>query len=842
MAENRGNSSGSNTNMPTGVRKNTSVSNDSFNYIDPKTMKEIGIVNKGLARFAETLSGNLEKYNKLIIKSSKELVDTRQKLDKDSRELDEQLAEMKKHYFGKNKKVYEDFEKQIEMKKVEMEKEYEDLRISTRKEFLKQQIKFEKEQSDRKFVDSSYVKGHDFDKINNSYASELVKLQESFLEVYGEGYKDRFDYKRALSELNTERYQSLSKESFKRETELNKFNFIDSDFAKGNNLKAVSNKYYKALEELKSKAVDVYGDFENQDEYKKALMNLNNTYAQDMKDAWKKDFKENHKVLGSISDGIKQTFEKNKEVFRGMLGPLNLIIEPIKDFFGGFGLIFKGIKGGIKGIFGKFTKKNPNANDVLKSGAFGVGSLFIGHKLDELFGKNNKSNEDKIEGLKNLFGGKLLGGALTKTISSALPITSIAIGLIWMAVDAIRGVFKAKEWGTSKIAGGLGGLLGGTDSGIKGAFKNMGKWALLGVGKGFLVGGPVGAIAGGLIGGAIGMIFGAIGGERLAKGFDIIGKWFKEVWFTSLIEVFDDMLNISKFKEIFKGKGSIGKKIGKALGLLFVTIIKLPIKLLTSGGSFIKKIMTKTFEGKNIKDALNKFGTSIINGLGDAWSSLKNWGSSIGDKAKQSWETMKNFGGDVWEGIKESELGNFVSSLFTSLKDGINKFFKENPVGVWVKSSIITPIQKALGTIGDFFSYISDNWDWSSPIDSIKKVFGGFTADKKTGLSNFDIWREAKYAEVEDAIIRTDGSIIKTNPKDTLVALKDVPLSMDKVRAETNKSLNGSLTQIERDGTLEKKLTTIIDVLSQILAKDVSVQLPPQTRNDLDMLMSGGMI
>ena len=67
-------------------------------------------------------------------------------------------------------------------------------------------------------------------------------------------------------------------------------------------------------------------------------------------------------------------------------------------------------------------------------------------------------------------------------------------------------------------------------------------------------------------------------------------------------------------------------------------------------------------------------------------------------------------------------------------------------------------------------------------------------------------------------------------------------MSVDKVREDTNKSLNKSITQLDRDETLEKKLTTIIDVLSKILAKDIQVQLPPQTRNDLDMLMSGGMI
>ena len=808
MAENRGNPSGSNTNMPTGVTKNKSMSSNSFNYIDSKTMKEIGVVNKGLSQFAETLSGSLEKYNKLIIKSSKDMVDTRHKLEKESKELDEQLAEMKKHYFGKNKKIYDDYEKQIEMKKVEMEKELDELKSSTRKEFLKQ--------------------------------------------------------------------------SFKNEMESHEIKYLDSEFVKNNGLKSLNNEYYSKLEKLKSSALDTYGeDFESKADYKQALINLNDKYAKDRKDAWREDFKENHKILSSIGEGIKDTFDKNKEVLRGFLGPLNLIIEPIKEFFGGFGTVFKVLGGGVKKLFGKFTKKNPNANDVIKSGAFGVGSLYIVSEIKKIFEKDKNKMDDKkgiltkipiigklIPSLSGLLksipilgtflrGTKLLGksfgknalgkggnlakffkSSATKTAFKAMGPMMIVTSLIEMAIDGIKGFFKSKEWGTSKISSALGGFLGGaTEGGLKSAFSSMGKWALLGAGIGSVV--PiVGTIAGGLIGGAIGGILGAFGGKNLAKGFDSIWQWFKSVFVPSFLEMLDDLFSISKFKKIFKSDDSVGKKIGKTIGLLFSTILKMPIKLFTSSFTFFKKILNLN----TIQQSLGNFMQSVFNGLGNAWENMKGFGNNVKDKAKEAWEKVKNFGSDVWEGVKESELSQFVSNLFTSLKDGIIKFFNENPVGIWVKSSIITPIQKAFGTIGDFFSYISDSWDWSSPFQSFTKVFGGFKADKNTGLSDFDIWRNTKYTEIEDAIIRTDGSIIKTNPKDTLVALKNVPMSVDKVREDTNKSLNKSITQLDRDETLEKKLTTIIDVLSKILAKDIQVQLPPQTRNDLDMLMSGGMI
>ena len=122
-----------------------------------------------------------------------------------------------------------------------------------------------------------------------------------------------------------------------------------------------------------------------------------------------------------------------------------------------------------------------------------------------------------------------------------------------------------------------------------------------------------------------------------------------------------------------------------------------------------------------------------------------------------------------------------------------------------------------------------------SIIDPKNKTQSSIIKDFKFNSQFFD-------DSIDDAIIRADGSIIKTNPKDTLVALKNIPLSMEQVRSDTTKNLNSSLGSLGGDKNLEKKLTTIIEVLSKILAKEVQVNLPPQTRTDLDMIMSGGMI
>ena len=91
------------------------------------------------------------------------------------------------------------------------------------------------------------------------------------------------------------------------------------------------------------------------------------------------------------------------------------------------------------------------------------------------------------------------------------------------------------EWSESKVASGMSGLLGGFDSGFKGAFKNMGKWALMGFGIGNIICPVVGGIIGGLIGGAIGGILGWIGGEKISKALESVGTFFKGV-FTKTME------------------------------------------------------------------------------------------------------------------------------------------------------------------------------------------------------------------------------------------------------------------------------------------------------------------
>jgi hypothetical protein len=225
----------------------------------------------------------------------------------------------------------------------------------------------------------------------------------------------------------------------------------------------------------------------------------------------------------SIQEGM-EGVAGGKNIFSSILSSFKLPDKPTKKTEDVFSkdveaapMILAGISPeALELLTGVFEKLNIQATPAAPSGGGGGGLL------SSLFG-----------GAKGGIGSMLMKalpkipGALGAMATS--PVTWILAGLVWAAVDAFRGAKMAEEWGVSKTAGALGGILGGMGSGITGAMKNMGKWAMIGAGIG-LIGGPPGALLGGLIGGVIGAILGWIGGERISKAFQAVGDWFKGVW------------------------------------------------------------------------------------------------------------------------------------------------------------------------------------------------------------------------------------------------------------------------------------------------------------------------
>lgn len=755
MANNRGNSSSSNGNVPStkDMKDGVHRTDDSkrMEYVDPNTIANINKMTKKYERYIKNVYGTLEGFEDAIKKATETAIKLQENEEKIKTKFNNELNTLAET-FGESS---EEFKTQLKIAKKEMKL------------------------------------------AENESKETLLNIKKDFI-----------------------------KQSFKNESKQNEIRFMNNKYSKGNNLASTSNEYYNQLEKLKSDALDTYGEgFENNKAYKKALLNLNDTYAKNMKDAWKEDFKENHKVLGGIASGIKDTFERNKESLQGLLGPLNLFIAPLKDFFGGFGAVFKFIGGGVKTIFRKFTKKNPTASDVLKTGAYGVGSLYIGHKLDELFGKT--SGKNNLGGFLDNF--KELGGTLStlnKAVTSFSSLATVA-GLGMVIKDAISGWNKGNEWGTENWASMLGAIVGGTGSGASGAVQGAIKYALLGA--------PFG-LAGVLVGGIMGGILGFFGGEFWSQGLQDVKDLLTGKTNMTEMRKRELLKDVDKNKNLNEMQKSVMYKLADTL----------------SGEDFVN--LGNNLSNKNWGGALRGTIDNWLKGNFDTLSedelvSLLQYQTGFSDLNKSNVNQYKEFFKQLHGSFSDVGLSNIYKNnqtLAWNMKElsRLQTVYDDYKKGNTTIDELNSVLENS-GFYGGINSQQFKNLITSGLLNLSYANIGGLDTSgvkKKNRTNEFLSDLNYSVTDVNDAIIRADGSIIKTNPKDTLVALKDIPLSMEQVRSDTTKSLNSSLNGLGSDKTLEKKLTTIIDVLSKILAKDVQVNLPPQTRGDLDMIMSGGMI
>ena len=119
----------------------------------------------------------------------------------------------------------------------------------------------------------------------------------------------------------------------------------------------------------------------------------------------------------------------------------------------------------------------------------------------------------------------IFGAEIVATASSVGLAAAIGGAILLPVLQGLGGIFKAEEWGVSRISGFLSGMLAGPFSNkIVNTFANMGTWALFGatLGAGFF---GIGAIPGGIVGAIIGGILAVFGGQgRLGQLFDKLGK------------------------------------------------------------------------------------------------------------------------------------------------------------------------------------------------------------------------------------------------------------------------------------------------------------------------------
>lgn len=539
------------------------------------------------------------------------------------------------------------------------------------------------------------------------------------------------------------------------------------------------------------------------------------------------------KFFSNMLEKLDDTLSKNSDILKSsILGPITLLTAPLEEFFG-FDLFGAG-QNLVKSIF----KRKPTRGDVAKTGD--MGSLYITDTLRDIFG-GKKSTKKEGGLLDNVLGKGGIGGAggLAGILKTALPIAAIAAGIIWMAIDAIRGVLKAGQWKTSKVSAGIGGALGGMDSGFAGAFKNMGKFALIGAGIGSLIAPVVGTLAGGLIGAAVGAIFGYIGGAKIAQGLDNVKKDLATAWKAPITEKFTNVVDVL-IKSFVNGTTYVISMIPKMILSLFIKDKK---KL-----EDITKVLQEGF----------KFAFLPLSWLGNI---IKTIGKSLTGMVTA---VKKIFKGDPVGGLIDLVKGSF--RILLSPWEGIFQTFKENKItqsiglffkGIFVKiakwfgTTIITKIKdgflKLFDNVKQFFANL-DPKTWLPKIgEGIQNVVGGISSYWKNltgGTSSSSSSAGGK--SVQDAIIKSDGTIIRTHPEDNIIATKNIPaINPSMLSSYTRNQTTNTYENLNNNNSQniismnEAKLDIMIELLKQLVGKEVTIQLPKQTMSDLDMLISG---
>ena len=434
--------------------------------------------------------------------------------------------------------------------------------------------------------------------------------------------------------------------------------------------------------------------------------------------------------LDEIKEGIEKSFKEGfttitQGVATGLLGPMNMIISPIEDLFGfKLGGIFselfsKDDRDKKKDLNKKFIK--PKRSDMLKYHPEAV------YLADMIAGPNAEGTEaDSI--IDKLFGGKATGmaGKVLPFLAKAIPIAAIIGSLVMAVFDGFKASKMADEWGVSSIEAFIGGFLAGTGSGWKNAFKNAGKWGLMGAGVGFLAGGPVGAIVGGLLGAAVGGILGYFGGEKVAQGVKKIGEWFNETFdlkkIIELSPIGAVLRFVDKMKETWGNPDkTIGEKLKdttKGIFVMFKDILFAPFNFMSElfKGNIIKKHIP-------LKDIGKKLGSWVNDGIAGLLKKTNLEGTPVGNFATQmgNWAmgvftnylggieaTFTDFASLLKGDMKFKDFAfNLVKRVFGGIGNFFDDFLSKNPIGKFITSYIITPITEFFAKIGDTFEYFA---------------------------------------------------------------------------------------------------------------------------------------
>ena len=541
-----------------------------------------------------------------------------------------------------------------------------------------------------------------------------------------------------------------------------------------------------------NKGIDI-----NSQEFQNELLAINREYADQLKELNENGLK---KLGDNIVNGFSSVTKQNGDNIRtALLGSMNMFIAPFEDFFGGtVGEVLGNAFGTVKSkVTEKLAqKKTPTVKDVMKMGAQGYGFLYLANKLGETF-VDEKEKESLLSNImKN--GLKGLNPSQMAKLAKMGGIASLVTGLTLTAINGVSGYFKAQEWGVSKISGAIGGALGGTGDGIKNAFKNAGTYALTGAGAGFLIGGPVGALIGGGIGAVFGGITGYFGGEKIAQKIDDIVK----------------TLDLGSLNEGLKKIWSDSQKsfFGKA-GLTFEEMFE------WFGGLSNRKLNTEF--SRNVSNGTwtqeqAEFQQALLSALGDRDYHRLLTKNGINGRMNSQNAINYNTLAEIVKNrsnYKDSEIASWfgLDKLGVSVDDFLNTFVRANGR---FNQSVVEQM------FGNSNSSNWKNFNSNSNIETLAQGFG------------------KKVHKIDDGIVKPDGTVIKTNVNDTLVAMKDIDSSIKGLMNDNVKQEFKTINRTTNETINNVQLNTVVKLLQQIADKNLNVQLPKQTMSDVSLTLA----
>jgi len=287
--------------------------------------------------------------------------------------------------------------------------------------------------------------------------------------------------------------------------------------------------------------------------------------------------------------------------------------------------------------------------------------------MDALGGKKKGLLGGILGGIGGLFKG-LFGGGVGSLIKRLGGVALIATAVIWMIKDFIKGFAKGGITGGLAMA-----FAGKAEGGLKNAFVQAGKWAMLGAGIG-MVGGPVGILVGGLLGAAIGGVLGFLGSDKVKAGLDFLVSIGKKVWDFMYNKIIQPIVDF--FKPLFTGEMGFMEFAAMANQKLAMLMMQAFQKL----GELAKPVVDWIWSlPEKIEAAIGNIFDVVVDAIKGIPGKIAEWLQEMNLLDKLTWldQAMMDLMRGIWEKIKGVFLGGFssIGEKFKEAGGAIKDFF-----------------------------------------------------------------------------------------------------------------------------------------------------------------------